>query len=89
MDPVFAKTSPKRSFSVIENECFELVFAKTGSINSGTGLALLKIPSSDCFYVNYSCKYETVSKYFPNMFSSYVLCKEPEPFQYFIFVLLV
>jgi hypothetical protein len=27
VDPVFA----------IENECFELVFAKTGSINSGTG----------------------------------------------------
>ncbi len=36
-DPVFAKTSPKRSFSVIENQRFGLVFAKTGSINSGTG----------------------------------------------------
>jgi hypothetical protein len=36
-DPVFAKTSPRRSFSVIENERFGLVFAKTGSINSGTG----------------------------------------------------
>jgi len=35
-DPVFAKASPKRSFSVIENERFGLVFAKTGSINSGT-----------------------------------------------------
>jgi hypothetical protein len=33
IDPVFAKTSSKRSFSVIENE---LVFTKTGSINSGT-----------------------------------------------------
>ncbi len=31
------KTSPKRSYSVIENERFELVFAKTVSINSGTG----------------------------------------------------
>ncbi len=34
IDPVFTKTSPKRSFSVIENECFGVVFAKTGSINS-------------------------------------------------------
>jgi hypothetical protein len=30
------KTSPKRSYSVIENERSWLVFAKTGSINSGT-----------------------------------------------------
>jgi hypothetical protein len=30
IDPVFAKT-------VIENERFGLVFAKTGSINTGTG----------------------------------------------------
>jgi len=39
IDPVFTKTSPKRSFSVIENENerFGLVFAKTWSINSGTG----------------------------------------------------
>ena len=36
IDPVFAKTSPKRSFSVIEYERFGLVFAKSGSINSGT-----------------------------------------------------
>ncbi len=32
IDPVFTKTSPKRSFSVIENERFGLVFANTGSI---------------------------------------------------------
>jgi hypothetical protein len=38
IDPVFAKTIPKRSFSVIENERFGLVFAKSGYINSGTGL---------------------------------------------------
>ncbi len=38
IDPVFTKTSPKRSFSVIENERIGLVFAKTGSINSGTGV---------------------------------------------------
>jgi hypothetical protein len=36
IDPVFAKTSPERSFSMTENERFGLVFAKTGSINSGT-----------------------------------------------------
>ncbi len=33
---VFMKTSPKRSYSVIENDRFVLVFAKTGSIISGT-----------------------------------------------------
>jgi hypothetical protein len=38
IDPVFAKTRPKRSFSMTENERFGLVLAKTGSINSGTGL---------------------------------------------------
>jgi hypothetical protein len=32
------KTSPERSYSVIENERFGLVFAKTASIISGTGL---------------------------------------------------
>jgi hypothetical protein len=36
IDPVFAKTSRKRSFSVTENERFELVFAKTESVKSGT-----------------------------------------------------
>jgi hypothetical protein len=38
IDPVFAKTSPKRSFCMTENERFGLVFVKTGSINSGTVL---------------------------------------------------
>jgi hypothetical protein len=38
IDPVFVKTSPKRSFSVIQNERFGLVFGKTGSIISGTDL---------------------------------------------------
>ncbi len=37
IDPVFAKTSPERSFCMTENERFGLVFVKTGSINSGTG----------------------------------------------------
>ncbi len=42
IDPVFSKTSPKRSFSVIQqNERFRLVFAKTGSIISGTGVRKL------------------------------------------------
>jgi hypothetical protein len=36
IDPVFAKASPKRLFSIIGNERFELVFAKTWSKNSGT-----------------------------------------------------
>ncbi len=39
-EPVFAKTSPKRSFSVIENKRFGLVFAITGSINLETDLIL-------------------------------------------------
>ncbi len=34
IDPVFAKTSPKRSFCMTETERFGLVFGKTGSINS-------------------------------------------------------
>jgi hypothetical protein len=36
INAVFAKTRPKRSFSIIENERFGL-FAKTG-LNSGTGV---------------------------------------------------
>ncbi len=40
IDPVFAKTSPKCLFLIIENVRFGLVFAKTGSINLGTGKAL-------------------------------------------------
>ncbi len=41
LDPVFAKTSPKRAFLVIENERFGHVFARTGFINSGTAESLL------------------------------------------------
>ncbi len=43
IDPVFAKTSPKYSFCMTDNERFRLVFAKTGSINSGTGILNLSI----------------------------------------------
>jgi hypothetical protein len=39
IDPVFMKTSPKRSFSLNRKRAFWLVFAKTGSIISGTGLS--------------------------------------------------
>jgi hypothetical protein len=37
INPVFGKTSPKRSFSLIENERFGFFFPKTGSINLGIG----------------------------------------------------
>jgi hypothetical protein len=37
IDPVFTKTSPKRSFSLNRKQAFWLVFAKTWSIISGTG----------------------------------------------------
>jgi hypothetical protein len=40
IDPVFTKTSPKRSFSLKRKRAFWLVFAKTGSIISGTELFL-------------------------------------------------
>jgi hypothetical protein len=42
IDPVFAKTSPKRSFSVTEKERFDLVFAKTAWVyisSDTTGIA--------------------------------------------------
>jgi hypothetical protein len=38
IDPGFAKTSQNARFLLSENERFGLVFVKTGSINSGTGL---------------------------------------------------
>jgi hypothetical protein len=40
IDPVFAKTSQNARFLLSENERFGLVFVKTGSINSGTGVHL-------------------------------------------------
>ncbi len=36
IDPVFTKTSPKRSFSLNSKRAFWLVFVKTGSIILGT-----------------------------------------------------
>ncbi len=38
IDPVFAKTSQNARFLLSENERFGLVFVKTRSINSGTGV---------------------------------------------------
>ena len=38
IDHVFAKTSQYARFLLSENERFGLVFVKTGSINSGTGV---------------------------------------------------
>ncbi len=46
IDPVFAKTCPKRSFCMTEDERFGLVFVKTGSINSGTGGRLKTLAAS-------------------------------------------
>jgi hypothetical protein len=42
IDPVFAKTHPKCSFSVNENDRFGLVFANTGSKNSGTDKGMVR-----------------------------------------------
>ncbi len=38
IDPVFVKTSPTRLFCMTENERIGLVFPKTGTINSGSGV---------------------------------------------------
>ncbi len=46
IDPVFAKTSQNARFLLSENERFGLVFVKTGSINSGTGVQHLLKPLS-------------------------------------------
>ncbi len=48
IDPVFAKTSQNARFLLSENERFELVSVKTGSINSGTGG-----PERQPYYIGY------------------------------------
>ncbi len=48
------KTSPKRPYSVIENERFGLVFAKTGSIISGTDLGAKRKPKVYIFGQRYT-----------------------------------
>ncbi len=59
IDPVFAKTSPKRSFCMTENERFGLVFVKTGSINSdgGGGSIVRKTADTALYSVLNICKY--------------------------------
>jgi hypothetical protein len=52
IDPVFAKTSQNARFLLSENERFGLVFVKTGSINSGTGI----VPSLAGRYDNPICR---------------------------------
>ncbi len=49
IDPVFTKTSPKRSFSLNRKRAFWLVFAKTGSIISGTGLDCRTVQLVFCY----------------------------------------
>ncbi len=48
IDPVFTKTSPKRSFSLNRKRAFWLVFAKTGSIISGKGEWLCPTDYTEC-----------------------------------------
>ena len=55
IDQRFVKTSPKRSYSVIENERFRLVLAKTVSIISGTGLVKQKIKLFPCCFAAKCC----------------------------------
>jgi hypothetical protein len=43
IDTVFAKTSPKRSFSMTEYEHFGLFSRKRGSINSDTEVSLCNV----------------------------------------------
>ncbi len=51
IDPVFTKTSPKRSFSLNRKRAFWLVFAKTGSIISGTGEVVIgQMVIKYCFF---------------------------------------
>ncbi len=57
-DPSFREYKPKKT----------LVFAKTGSINSATGLVFLKYHLQTVLTKEDTCKYEEVSKYFQNMF---------------------
>ncbi len=49
IDPVFGKTSPKRSFSVMQTERIGLVSPKTGSIISGTDLFYTFTKFNFCF----------------------------------------
>ncbi len=54
IDPVFTKTSLKRSFSLNRKRAFWLVFAKTGSIISGTDNGM-PIPAASASMPMLSC----------------------------------
>ncbi len=63
IDPVFTITSPKRSFSVIQNERFGLVIAKTGSIISGTSLKLTAVSHLKKQHTSSRCYIKTVARF--------------------------
>jgi hypothetical protein len=69
IDPIFAKECSKHSFSMTENERFGLVFAKTGSINSGTELF-----SSTTFRVLNFLSFGDINRYFSLIRSGYSCC---------------
>ncbi len=61
IDRVFGKTSPKRSFSLNRKQAFWLVFAKTGSINSGTenqqkSREKTKVAENQVFWLDFCAK---------------------------------
>jgi hypothetical protein len=65
IDPVFTKTSPKRSFSLNRKRAFWLVFAKTGSIISGTEIGKIeakkknwiKVKRTDAVFLKLLCPF--------------------------------
>ncbi len=75
--PSFCENKPKRSFSVIENERFGLVFAKTGSINSGTGVKKALIGSTSAtllLHTKLHCTFQVIMSKRPSE-----LVKNPDP----------
>ncbi len=74
IDPVFTKTSPKRSFSLNRKQAFWLVFVKTGSIISGTGSF-----SGFCLSLGYKipCGLFTPGSFYPRVFLPCGVCKFP------------
>ncbi len=62
IDPVFTKTSPKRSFSVNRKRAFWLVFAKTGSIISGKGIFQGTVNRFEGSYVSFDRSEGNISR---------------------------
>ncbi len=65
IDLVFAKTSPKRSFSMTEYERFGLIVTKSGSVNSSTGHLVGTFPVENF-----------LSLFLPGHFCCYISCCE-------------